>query len=152
MSEMLANQYFLVRRFPEAETAFKNVLLTNPGNKSARKKLIICYLHNGHVRHALEMFYQLIKEDISFIINTDIIADDCPCPELIEKFEKLNKPKYSYINNLEILGMLWLYCDINKSIVYFEKLKEFNPSEKIYKDILSIYSSYNIDIIRKPQS
>jgi pentatricopeptide repeat protein len=151
MSEMLANQYFLVRRFPDAEAAFEIVLEKDPGNKIVRKKLIICYIHNGNIRRALEVFLDLIKEDIRIIINTDIIADDCPCPELIEKFEKMNETKFSYINSLEIFGMLWLYCDINKSITFFEKLKEFNPSEKIYKEILNIYSTYILDKIRSTQ-
>jgi pentatricopeptide repeat protein len=148
MSEMLANQYFLVRRFPDAEEAFENILLSDPKNKTVRKKLILCYIHNGNIRKALDMFYGLIKEDIEFIINTDIVADDCPCPELIDKFEKMNEHKFSYINTLEIFGILWLYCDINKSITFFEKLKEFNPSEKLYKEILNIYSSYTLNKIR----
>jgi tetratricopeptide (TPR) repeat protein len=148
MSEMLANQYFLVRRFHDAEQAFENVLATGLSSKTVRKKLIICYIYNGKVRKAMEMFLGLIKEDINFIINTDIIADDCPCPELIENFEKKKNPNYSYINMMEIYGMLWLYCDINKSITFFEKLKEYNPSENIYKDILNIYSSYILEKIR----
>jgi len=149
MSEMLANQYFMVRRFSDAEAAFENVLLNDPGNKAVRKKLIICYINNGIIKKALDTFYDLVKEDISFIINTDIIGDDCPCPELIERFEKLNDlSSFSFVNKLEIFGMLWLYCDINKSITYFEKLKEYNPSQKLYKDILSIYSSYTLSRIR----
>jgi pentatricopeptide repeat protein len=145
---MLANQYFLVRRFSDAETAFENLLSNNPSNKVARKKLIICYIHNGQVKKALNLFYSLIKEDISCIINTDVIADDCPCPELIETFEKLKEPRLTYISQLEVYGMLWLYCDIHKSITYFEKLKEFNPGERIYKEILKIYSTYLLDKIR----
>jgi pentatricopeptide repeat protein len=148
MSEMLGNQYFLVRRFADAEAAFEIVLKSNPLNKQVRKKLVICYIYNNNVRKALELFHELIREDVSIIVNTDVIADDCPCPELIEKFEKSREPRYSYINMLEVYGMLWLYCDLGKSIYYFEKLKEFNPSEKIYKDILSIYSSYTLNKIR----
>jgi pentatricopeptide repeat protein len=148
MSEMLANQYFLVRRFTDAQAAFENVLSSSPANKTVRKKLIICYIYNGSIRKALDLFYELIKEDIEVIINTDVIADDCPCPELIERFEKLKDPKFGYINMLEVYGMLWLYCDINKSVSYFEKLKEFSPSEQIYRDILAVYSSYNLKKIR----
>lgn len=145
MSEMLANQYFLVRRYKDAETAFEKVLESNPLNKSVRKKLIICYVHNGQISKALDKFYHLIKEDIYYIIHTDLIADDCPCPELIEIFEKSGSSNYSSINVLEIYGILWLYCDMEKSLNYFEQLKQLNPSEKIYSDILEIYYQYTVN-------
>ena len=43
--------------------------------------------------------------------------------------------------------MLWLYCDYYKSIQYFEKLKEFNPKEPIYSEILKIYKDFVISKI-----
>jgi pentatricopeptide repeat protein len=148
MSEMLANQYFMVRKFSEAETAYEKVLIKDPLNKAVRKKLIVCYAHNCKVRKALELFYRLIREDIRVIINTDVVADDCPCPELINKFELSKKSELSYVETLEVFGILWLFCDINKSVEFFEKLKEYNPKENIYKEILSIYSSYNLEKIK----
>jgi hypothetical protein len=52
------------------------------------------------------------------------------------------------VETLEVFGILWLFCDINKSVEFFEKLKEYNPKENIYKEILSIYSSYNLEKIK----
>lgn len=142
MSEMLANQYFLVRRFSEAEKVYEKILSENPNNLLAKKKLIICYVNNSKIRQALELFYNVISKDISVITSTNIKDDDCPCPEIITKFDKINEPTLSHQSKLEILGMLWLYCDYYKSIQYFEKLKEFNPNEKIYSDILKIYKDF----------
>ncbi len=147
MSEMLANQYFMVRRFSDAETAFENVLVQDPQNRFAKKKMIICLIHNGKVKKALDLFYKLIKEDITIITNTNISDDDCPCPEIISKFESLNEPELSFQSKLEILGMLWLYCDYYKSIQQFEKLKEFNPREPIYSNILKVYKDFVISKI-----
>ncbi len=147
MSEMLANQYFMVRRFSDAESAFENVLKNDPRNRSARKKMIICYIHNSKIKNALALFYEIIKEDITIITNTNITDDDCPCPEIIAKFEGLEEPNLSYQSKLEILGMLWLYCDYYKSIQYFEKLKEFNPQEPIYSKILKVYKDFVISKI-----
>lgn len=148
MSEMLANQYFLVRRYEDAELAFENVLAEEPSNKYAKKKLIICYVHNGKIRKALETFYQMINDDIEFITHTDVVADDCPCPELIEAFEKKSdRAEYTSVNILEVYGILWLYCDMEKSLYYFKKLNELNPSESIYSNILRIYNSYNSEIV-----
>lgn len=142
MSEMLANQYFLVRRFSEAEKVFEKILSDNPKNNLAKKKLIICYINNGKIKEALNLFYDVISSDITIITKTNIADDDCPCPEIITKFDKINEPSMSYQTKLEIMGMLWLYCDYYKSIQHFEKLKEFNPNEKIYSDILKIYKDF----------
>lgn len=144
MSEMLANQYFMVRRFSDAESAFENVIAQDPLNKFAKKKMIICLVQNGKVRKALDLFYKVISEDITIITNTNITDDDCPCPEIISKFESINEPELSFQSKLEILGMLWLYCDYYKSIQHFEKLKEFNPKDPIYSNILKIYKDYVI--------
>lgn len=142
MSEMLANQYFLVRRFSEAEKVFEKILSDNPKNNLAKKKLIICYINNGKIKEALNLFYDVISSDITIITKTNIADDDCPCPEIITKFDKINEPSMSYQTKLEIMGMLWLYCDYYKSIQHFEKLKEFNPNEPIYSNILSIYRNF----------
>lgn len=142
MSEMLGNQYFMVRRFSEAEKVFEEILNEDCSNVVAKKKLIVCYINNGKIKQAIELFYEVIKEDITIITSTKIIDDDCPCPEIITKFENLTEPELSYQKKLEILGMLWLYCDYYKSIQHFEKLKEFNPNEKIYSDILSVYKDF----------
>ena len=147
MSEMLANQYFMVRRFLDAETAFENVLAQDPLNRSARKKMIICLVNNGKIKQALDLFYTVISEDITIITNTNVADDDCPCPEIITKFEGLNEPGLSYQTKLEIMGMLWLYCDYYKSIQQFEKLKEFNPNEIIYANILKVYRDFVVSKI-----
>jgi tetratricopeptide (TPR) repeat protein len=142
MSEMLANQYFLVRRFSEAEKVFEDILSANSNNKLAKKKLIICYINNGKIKEALNLFYQVISEDITIITNTNLKDDDCPCPEIISKFENINDLGLSFQSKLEILGMLWLYCDYYKSIQHFEKLKEFNPNEPLYSSILKVYKDF----------
>lgn len=147
MSEMLANQYFMVRRFLDAEAVFENVLAQDPLNKLAKKKMIICLVHNGKIKKALDLFYKVISEDITIITNTNLKDDDCPCPEIISRFEEIMEPELSFQSKLEILGMLWLYCDYYKSIQQFEKLKEFNPKEPIYSNILKIYKDFVISKI-----
>lgn len=147
MSEMLANQYFLVRRYSEAEKVFEEIISDNPDNNFAKKKLIICYVHNEKIKKALSLFYEIIKEDITIITNTNVVDDDCPCPEIISKFENINEPEMTNQSKSEILGMLWLYCDYYKSIQQFEKLKESNPSEPIYTNILKVYRDFVVSKI-----
>lgn len=127
MSEMLGNQYFLARKFCEALTELEEALNRDPLNKSIRKKLIICYIKTNQLDKAVTHFIHLIKEDVHFIINTDPILDDCPCPEIIYELENTLETKDAIERNIA-LGMLWLYCDLSISIKYFLELP---PSDEI---------------------
>lgn len=128
MSEMLGNQYFIARRYADACTELENVVRNNPSHKSARKKLIICYLQTSQLNNAVNEFYKLVDEDVELILNTDPIRDDCPCPDIIHK---MDKEITVYKNDDEIikLGILWLYCDIEESLNYFEKV---SPQSEYY--------------------
>ena len=121
-SEMLGNKYFLARKYKNAAENFQHTLQTNPINKSVRKKLIICYTQIGQIQRALENFYTLVKEDVNFIMETDIVADDCPCPELIEKYGSVLPYEKDSIDMKLMLAMLWLYCDAKKSLEFFKRI------------------------------
>lgn len=111
----------MIRDYAAAAREFEAALASDPRSKPVRKKLIICYAQLLRVSEALALFSTLIVEDIEFIINTSPDADDCPCPDLIFEEEnsirQLSHPKA----NLPILGMLWLYCNAEKSLEYFEQ-------------------------------
>ena len=127
MSEMLGNQYFMARNYSAAQQQLEEVILKDPLNKSAKKKLIVCYTQTGKVKEAIQYFNDLISEDIEFIVNTHPIDDDCPCPELVEKIEGQKLANSDSADYHLILGIIWLYCDINKSIEHFTKAKEIAP-------------------------
>lgn len=134
MSEMLGNQYFLTRKYYEAISELEASFFKDPSNKSIKKKLIICYLKTGKVYIALDLFEQLITEDAHFIINTDPILDNCPCPEIIYELEN----SFCCENEIEKeigLGILWLYCDIKQSINHFRSLSH---KDKRFETILQI--------------
>ncbi len=134
MSEMLGNQYFLSRKFCEAINELEETLRKYPANKSAKKKLIICYVKTGKIFTALELFEELISEDVDFIINTDPILDDCPCPEIIYEVE--NTAVYTNDQEQAIaLGILWLYCDIKFSLNHFILL---SLSDKRFEKIVEL--------------
>ncbi len=137
-SEMLGNKYFLARNYESAAKNFQHTLISDPINKSARKKLIICYTQIGQIQKAFENFYILCREDIDFIINTDVIADDCPCPKLTEKYgSRLPYENDSYDVKL-MLGMLWLYCDAGKSLVFFKRILVESTGDSRIKEITAI--------------
>lgn len=134
-SEMLGNKYFLARNYKSAALNFQHTLKEDPFNKSARKKIIICYTQTGQIQKAFENFYQLVQEDIDFIINTDLIADDCPCPELTAKFGNVLPYKSESLDLKLMLAMLWLYCNAEKSLEFFKMISVENPVDERIKEI-----------------
>lgn len=135
MSEMLGNQYFIARKYYDAAEELELALLKDPANKAIKKKLIICYIQTKKIKDALNIFYQLVEEDLHFILYSNPVRDDCPCQEIIYKIEN----DLGYTNDYErslVLGMLWLYCDINESIKYFKIATSYNN-----EDVLSRLSN-----------
>ncbi len=147
-SEMLGNKYFLARNYSGAAQNLQHVLSQNPINKSARKKIIICYTQTGEIEKAFENFYALVKEDINYIISTDSVADDCPCPELVDKYGKVFPYEYNSFDMKLVLGMLWLYCDIDKSFGFFKEIDEDGNNDIRIKEVLTLIEK-NIKLINK---
>lgn len=136
MHEMLGNQYFMARNYEAAAIEFEKHLTSNPNSVNAQKKLIISLTQIKKYDQAITLFTNFIKDNIDRIIETDPIKDDCPCPELVNNLEKItNGNSHSFITN-QVLGVLWLYCDIYKSLEYFEKANEINPSDQQNNAIL----------------
>ena len=137
-SEMLGNKYFLARNYKGAAENFQHTLQTDPINKAIRKKLIICYTQIGQIQKAFENFYKLVKEDINFVIETDLVAEDCPCPELIAKYGTV-LPYESGSSDMKLmLAMLWLYCSVTKSLEFFKQVLLENTGDSRIKEVVSL--------------
>ncbi len=135
-SEMLGNQYFLSRNYEKAAANLQFVISNEPMNKPARKKLIICYSQIGQIKNAFNIFYSLVKEDINFIADTDHVADDCPCPELVAKYGKYLPFEENSFDLKLMLGMLWLYCDAGQSLGFFTSLLKEDLADYRLKEIV----------------
>lgn len=146
MSEMLGNQYFLGRNYREAQTEFENCILKDPSNKTVKRKLTLCYVQTGKIDKALVLFYELIKEDIKFLVSADPIKDDCPCAELIRN---IDISKYNIYEDKLIHGILWLFCEPLTSLEYFEQALMIKPNNKFISEIIYIIKNYlNINPIK----
>lgn len=142
MSEMLGNQYFMARNFSAAQKEFEEVLIKYPENLFAKKKLVICYTQTGRLKESFAYFFDIIRSDIEFIIKTDPIKDDCPCPELIEKLEPKSINKVDTFEYNLVMGIIWLYCNVNHSLNYFTKLREMDPSNHEIEEVCSHIEHY----------
>lgn len=138
MSEMLGNYHFLVRNYSSAIKPLEKLIEVEPGAKKAKKKLIVCYTQTDQLEKALNLFSDLIREDVDFIINTNPETEDCPCPHLTKDLESgLIERDDEYKLEVE-LGILWLYCDKEKSLEYFQKAAQQNPADKRFTSIIEI--------------
>jgi tetratricopeptide (TPR) repeat protein len=151
MSEMLANHYFHSRNYASAQALYEPLLAQKPAEKSLRRRMVVCYLQTGAIRKALAIFTHLVLEDADFIINTHPVDDDCPCPELIAEMQVQSPDALSLEMELR-LGMLWLYCDISKSVYYFEQALRQHPDERDVQQILTCLRPKSIDINKKRSS
>ncbi len=145
MSEMLGNQYFMARNYASAEKELEPVHLKEPQNKPIRRKLIICYVQTRKFDKALDVFYSLVKDDINFITSADSVLDDCPCNELLDKYDKTHNFTDEYEYNLSH-GMLWLYCDVNKAYKYLKKALKILPTNEKLKKSLKIIDKYRKNV------
>ena len=92
----------------------------------------------GKIERALLHFHDLIRKDPKIIINTDPYHDDCPCYEIIPSWENnLDNEEHSQ-DYYESLGMLYLYCNKEKSIQYLEKALPDTKFKTVISSILKI--------------
>ncbi len=141
MSEMLANYYFQKRDYHSAMMEFEK--LSNPSelSKTVKKKMLICYTQEKKIKEALELFGELVSTDINIILQTNHEEELCPCPELVYEYENQSfNQTDDYEHNLT-LGILWLYCSINKSFEYLYKANRLMPENRDIQRILKIISN-----------
>jgi hypothetical protein len=136
MSEMLTNHYFHARDYAHAMEGYEVALATHPGDKAMRRRLIICYIETGAIRKAFAIFIDLVIDDADFIINTHPVDDDCPCPELVKRSENVANEPISMDDFLR-LGMLWLYCNLEKSCQHFGQALALDPHNREIELVLS---------------
>jgi tetratricopeptide (TPR) repeat protein len=138
MSEMLANHYYLLRNFPLAKNLFEKILKGDSTNNALKNKLIICYVTTGEIQNAIGLFLDQIQDDIDSIINTKVDSDDCPCPEIISEIENNKKLFKKNSEKFAALGILWLYCSLEKSIEFFKNAENADPNETRFKEVSKI--------------
>ncbi len=141
MSEMLANHHFLVRDYISAAESFEEELRLKKSSINLKKKLIICYTQIGKADKALDIVISLNSDEFESIINTNPQIEDCPCRDLINKIEKRSVFNPDLRNKYLVLGILWLYCDIRKSVEFLDLVQKLAKSDKRVNYIIKILES-----------
>lgn len=148
MEEMLANQYFMMRKYNLAAKELEQTLLFTHNDKLV-KKLIICYTQINKPREALDLFASIVSTNIEVITNTNPQADDCPCPVLVSNIENGIVTYENEFTKFYVLGILLLYCNKDASIKYFGRAKQKNPTETKIDRILEILNKNGFQTINK---
>ncbi|MHB8339031.1 MAG: hypothetical protein ACYDEE_16570 [Ignavibacteriaceae bacterium] len=129
MSEMIGNQYFLVRQYNLAAKEFENSIHAEDYNVQILQKLIICYTMVNKPGKALNLFLSLINNNIDLIINQKNESINYPCKEIILRIENGEVGYEDDFTFFYVLGMLNFFCDLNNSLKYFQKANKINSKD-----------------------
>ena len=142
MSEMLGNYFFINHNYQSACYELENALKDDPSNNAIQRKLILCYIKLGAVIEGYYLFHKLVKTNIECIVHCYFKENPCPCLDLIKEFSDSNYDSISESYNNISLGILWLYCDIDRSLFYLNKANiESSDDDKLTK-IINLISNY----------
>lgn len=144
MSEMLANQYFMARDFEKANMLMEDLLDPVNPKPYQLKKLILCNVYLGKIDAALNYFNKLIRINIRFLTDTKIEEEDCPCKEIIAYVQSGHLDRLPESEKYKALGMLFLYCDVIKSVFYFNKSNQTGSDTEITEIVQFIENSITL--------
>lgn len=140
---MLGNQLFMARDYASAQKEFELMLSNPPVPLQVKKKLVICYTQTNRFTEAIKLFIEIITSDINIILETDSEKDDCPCPELIASIENITPSHTTLLEHKMMMGIIWLYCDYEKSQKWFEEAHLLAPSDAGISIILEILKNHS---------
>ncbi len=129
MSLMLANRYFLDRDYLHALPLLEAALSEAPHSSSIRKKLIVTDIVLSRLSEALDLLEQAVEEDPRSIIDTRADDEECPCPDLSRALEKRLPYATDPYPVLLSLGMLELYCSLDRSRTYLAQAARLRAEE-----------------------
>lgn len=139
MGEMLGNYHFQKRDFRSALAEFAS-LKSGTMSSATKNKLVICYVALNEVDKALEFLEAIIESDRNFLANTFSPDDAQLCMNLIYEYENCRPSDFDALTNHISLGILSLYCNLNKSLECFTKASQIDSSNKRIIKILRIIS------------
>jgi tetratricopeptide (TPR) repeat protein len=122
MSEMLANQYLMIKKYSLAKEEYEKLISENEFDFRILKRLLICYVVAFELEKALNLFHKFIKNNPAKIVSSKMSDDDNLCAEIISSI--LNgEIKFDNERDKNIgLGILYSFCNKSQSKKYFSKV------------------------------
>ena len=135
MSEMLANQYFMIKNYSLAKEEYEKLVSKNLSDFKILKRLIVCYVLTHELEKAINLFYKFIKDYPTKIVTSQLSDEDNLCAEIISKIIN-NEIKFSSEDDKNIgLGILYSFCNKKLSKKFFSKASVQHNSLMVTKII-----------------
>ena len=138
MHEMLGNHLFLLKDYKAALSHYETTLREGNSSTEVSKRALICYVHARRVSEAIPLFERLIRDDLASIVKHNQEQYGCPCPEIIEEYERSIANGEPSQNDRIALGMLWLFCDRLRSEQLFAQALHGDPGSAFLRSVMSI--------------
>ena len=136
MNEMLANHYYLTKNHQYAVALFQEVIVNEPKNYEAKKKLMVCLLKEGIFYLAWDLYNEIIKNKPQVILETNYKIQDCLCLDVLRDIRKCtNIHSFNWIHSVE-LGILYSFKDKKKSLFYFKQALERSPFKNRIENLI----------------
>ncbi|GAB4133056.1 MAG: hypothetical protein Fur0015_06360 [Ignavibacteriales bacterium] len=126
---MLGNYYFLIQQYSEAAEEYEKCIKGKNVNPFIKKKFILSLIKQEKFQEAIHSYYRIItKKDLSIYISSPK-SDQIVCRELIEEFTK-NTTFLPPEEKHRILGIIWSFCDSQKSKEHFNLFRKEHKSNR----------------------
>jgi tetratricopeptide (TPR) repeat protein len=138
MHEMLGNHHFLLKDYKTALSHYETILRAGNASVTVRKRALICYIHARRISEAVPLFEELIRDDLASIVKHNQERYGCPCPEIIEEYERSIANGEPSQNDKIALGMLWLFCDCRRSAQLFARALRSDPGSVFLSSVMRV--------------
>jgi tetratricopeptide (TPR) repeat protein len=143
MSLMLGNRYFLDRDYARAVPLLEAALAETPDAPRVLKRLVISYVQLEDFELALERLERVLTTSPRTVIDTDPDEEDCPCPALCAALERRLSPGPASYPILLGLGILELYCDLQRARRHLLQAYDLRPVETRLGRVLALAEREN---------
>jgi hypothetical protein len=135
MHEMLGHHDFLLGHYDSALAHYETVIAWGAPSKAVRNRAVVCYIQTRQSEKALPLFTALLAEDAGFILGHKGEGGHCPCPKIIQEYVCSLNDGVTQADRIA-LGVLWSYCDLHLSVLWFNKAIQQEPENPSLKAIL----------------
>ncbi len=137
MKRMLANQYYMARDFRRAIPLLKKALERYPGDLSLLSKLVISYVAEQKLKKALPHLRILLSRLPPGYFSSISVDENCPCPDLIERWRQDPPANLSREELYVSLAILELFCGGKNVVNYLRAAKAVAQDWDIVDDLLN---------------
>jgi len=141
MHEMLGHLHFMSKDYDTALVHYEKVVRGGNASTEIRKRAIICYVRARRITEAISLFERLIVDDIECVVKHNQDSYGCPCPEIIDEYERSLNANAVTQDDRIALGILWLFCSLPRSLEIFAEALHRDPGRPFLKSVMKLLTT-----------